>query len=368
MAHAIPMNPQAYRDDLELIEADEAQTAQDLSDTMLSIARKTYEDGGHAIRSVHAKSHGILHGTFEVLGGLPPELAQGLFATPKTYEAVMRLSTTPGDILHDSVSTPRGIAVKILNVPGERLDNDADSTTQDFIAVNGKQFNASSAKAFLKNLKLLAATTDRASWLKEIASKVLRGVEGVLEAVGNPSAAIIALGGQQEVHILGESFYGQLPIRYGNYVAKFAIVPASEELRALTGTELDVDAEPDALRTAVSNYFGGNQAVWEFQVQLCSDVNEMSIEDATAVWDEEKSPFITVARLTAPMQVSWKGEATERENDSLGFRPWNALAAHRPLGSIMRMRKLAYKQSQDFRSSRNAERVQEPTSLRSAAE
>lgn len=368
MSHALPPNPQPYRDDLEIIEADEAETAQDLADTMLSIARKTYEDGGHAIRSVHAKSHGILHGTFQVLDGLPPLLAQGLFAKPGTYEAIMRLSTTPGDILHDSVSTPRGIAVKILNVPGERLPDEAASTTQDFIAVNGKQFNAASAKAFLKNLKLLAATTDRASWLKEIASKVLRGVEGVLEAVGNPSAAIIALGGQPEVHILGESFYGQLPIRFGDYVAKFAIVPESPSLTALTGTELDVDAEPDALRTAVSQYFAGNEAVWAFQVQLCSDVREMAVEDSTAVWDEEKSPFITVARLVAPMQESWNGEVTERENDRLGFRPWNALAAHRPLGSIMRMRRLAYRQSQAFRSSRNAEQVREPTSLNAAAE
>ena len=368
MAQTLPFKPQAYRDDLEIIEADEAQTAQDLSDTMLSIARKTFEDGGHAIRSVHAKSHGILHGTFEVLDGLPPELAQGLFARPATYDAVMRLSTTPGDILHDSVSTPRGIAVKILDVPGERLPDEATSTTQDFIAVNGKQFNAESAKAFLKNLKLLAATTDRASWLKEIASKVLRGVEGVLEAVGNPSAAIIALGGQPEVHILGESFYGQLPIRYGDYVAKFAIVPESPALRALTGTELDVDAEPNALRSAVSSYFDANVAVWAFQVQLCSSVEDMPVEDSLAVWDEGKSPFITVARLTAPMQKSWNGEATERENDTLGFRPWNALAAHRPLGSIMRMRKLAYRQSQAFRSKHNAAPVSEPKSLRPAAE
>lgn len=368
MVTPLPVSPERYRDDLETIEADEAETAQDLSDTMLSITRKTFEDGGHAIRSVHAKSHGILHGTFEVLSGLPPVLAQGLFARPGTYEAVMRLSTTPGDILHDSVSTPRGIAVKLLGVSGERLPGDEGNTTQDFIAVNGKQFNTSSAKAFLRNLKLLAATTDRASWLKEIASKVFRGVEGVLEAVGNPSAALIAMGGQPEVHILGESFYGQLPIRYGDYVAKFAIVPANASLQALTGAPLDVDADPDALRHAVSDYFSGSDAVWDFQIQLCTDVKDMPVEDAAAVWDEEKSPFVTVARLRAPAQPSWNGSETERENDSLAFRPWNALAAHRPLGNIMRMRRLAYPQSQAFRSAHNAIPVSEPQARKPAAE
>jgi hypothetical protein len=368
MFESIPSNPQPYSGNLEVIEKDEPETARALAETMISIARKTFEDSGHAIRSVHAKSHGIMHGTFEVMPDLPPELAQGLFAEAGRYDAVIRLSTTPGDLLHDSVSTPRGIAVKVLGVPGDHLDGEQDSTTQDFIAVNGKQFNASSAKAFLKNLKLLAATTDRASWLKELASKTLRGVEGVIEAVGGESAAVKALGGQPEVHILGESFFGQLPIRYGNYVAKFAVIPSNADLRALTDTHLDVDADPDALRTAVSEYFANRDAVWEFQVQLCSSVSEMPVEDAAAVWDEAKSPFVTVARLTAPSQKSWNGQATEDENDSLGFRPWNALVAHRPLGNIMRMRKLAYKQSQDFRSQRNPVYVQEPHALRPAAE
>lgn len=368
MVDTIPSNPQRYSDDLEVVEMDEPETARALAETMLSIARKTFEDSGHAIRSVHAKSHGILHGTFEVLPGLPPELAQGLFAEPATYDAVMRLSTTPGDLLHESVSTPRGIAVKVLGVPGDHLDDEHGSTTQDFIAVNGKQFNASSAKSFLKNLKLLAATTDRVSWLKELASKTLRGVEGVIEAVGGESAAVKALGGQPEVHILGESFFGQLPIRHGDYVAKFAIMPSNADLRSLTDTHLDVDADPDALRDAVSTYFADREAVWEFQVQLCSSTSEMPVEDAAAVWDEAKSPFVTVARLTAPAQKSWNGQTTEDENDALGFRPWNALVAHRPLGSIMRMRKLAYKQSQDFRSQRNAVPVREPAAFRPVAE
>lgn len=356
-----PMNPQLYRDDLETVEIDEPETARALSETMLSIAQKTYRDGGHAIRSVHAKSHGLLEGEFRVLDGLPPTLAQGLFAKPGTYKAFARLSTTPGDILHDSVSTPRGLALKIVDVEGERLNAEDDSASQDFLMVNGKQFNASSAKAFLLNLKGLAATTDRAEGLKEVASKLLRGVESVIEAFGSKSASIMALGGHPETNILGESFFAQLPLRYGDYVAKFALVPQSEELKALTGQELDLNHNPDGLREAVSDYFRRNTAVWEFQVQLCSDVEEMSVEDAASEWDEEKSPFITVATLTVAPQPSWNREREREINDGMSFRPWNGLAAHRPLGSIMRMRKLAYAQGAAFRSQRNPTPVEEPT-------
>lgn len=360
MLDHLPSDPQLFRNDLEVIEPDEDETAAELAKTMISIARKTFENGGHAIRAVHAKSHGILHGTFEVLPNLPPVLAQGLFAQPAYYKAVVRLSSTPGDILHDSVSTPRGIAVKVLDVTGERLEGDVDSSSQDFIAVNGKQFNAASAKEFLTNLKMLAATTDRAEGVKKFASKTLRGIETVVEAMGGESGTLKALGGQPENHILGESFFGQLPIRYGNHIAKFAIVPGCADLRSLTDRYLNVDAAYNAVRDAVSDYFQKNDAVWDFQVQLCSNIQDMPIEDASAVWDEDLSPFVTVGRLIAARQESWDGERTEVENDRLGFRPWNALAAHRPLGSIMRMRRLAYRTSQDFRTERNRYPVSEP--------
>jgi 6,7-dimethyl-8-ribityllumazine synthase len=356
----LPQKLQAYSDDLESMEPDEPETARALSETMLSIAYKTYGDSGHAMRSVHAKSHGVLKATLDVPGDLPAPLRQGLFSQAGRYDAVIRLSTTPGDLLHDSVSTPRGLALKILGVEGQRLPGEEATTSQDFLTVNDKQFNAPSAKAFLKNLKLLAATTDKAEWLKELASKLLRGAEKVVESVGGKSSTLVSLGGHPETHILGENFFAQLPLRYGVYVAKIAIVPRSPGLTALKGKELDLNTYPDGLRGAVNAYFRDNQAVWDVQVQLCTDAGEMSIEDSAAVWDERASPFITVATLTAPRQIAWDDERSGIDEDGLSFRPWNCLAAHRPLGSIMRMRKLAYARSAAFRSERNATPVREP--------
>lgn len=359
----LPADLQRYSDGIEIIEKDEPETARALAETMLSISYKTHADTGHATRSVHAKSHGILKAELEVLDGLPEPLAQGIFARPGRHDAIIRLSSTPGDILHDSVSTPRGMAIKILDVEGERLEGAQDSTSQDLVLVNGKQFNAASGKAFLKSLKLLAATTDRAEGLKKIAAKTFRGVGTLLEAVGVESALLKTLGGHPETHILGESFFSQLPLRYGNYVAKVSVVPVSPELTALTDQHLEVDDDHDGLRHAVSDYFGTQHAMWDLRVQLCIDAAEMPIEDATAIWDEDKSPFITVAHLRAGPQESWSDARAEAVNDGMGFRPWNGIAAHRPLGSIMRLRKLAYRQSQDFRSQRNATPVREPDSL-----
>jgi catalase len=113
--------PVRFSPSVERPDADEAKTIQALIATMRYI--KTFADGGHALRSVHAKTHGILQGYLEVDTDLPGDLAQGLFAKPGRYPVVMRFSTIPGDILDDSVSTPRGLAIKVIGVEGERLED-----------------------------------------------------------------------------------------------------------------------------------------------------------------------------------------------------------------------------------------------------
>nr|CAD6611062.1 catalase [Rhizobium sp. Khangiran2] len=289
MISRLATTPVRYAPHVENIEKDEADTSRKIADTMLSICEKTWEDSGHAIRAVHAKSHGLLAASFEVLDDLPPELAQGLFAKPGRYEAVARLSTTPGDLLHDSVSTPRGMALKILNVEGPRLPGSARSTSQDFVMVNGKEFNSPSGKAFLQNARLLAATTDRMEGAKEVISKVFKTVEGALESVGKESAALKAMGGNPETHILGESFFAQLPLRYGDYIAKIGVVPASANLKALTGAKVDTSKDADIIRHETQEFFARETAVWHMQVQLCTDLDAMPVEGVDA-WDEAKKP------------------------------------------------------------------------------
>ena len=95
-------------------QSDEGRTVHELVETLTKIQEITFAHGGHALRGVHAKSHGLLDVQVIVADGLPPQLAQGLFAYPATYPGVMRISTVPGDLLDDNVSTPRGLALKVV--------------------------------------------------------------------------------------------------------------------------------------------------------------------------------------------------------------------------------------------------------------
>ena len=98
-------------------------------------------------------------------------------------------TTADGDILDDSISVPRGFALKMPDVSGPRFDGLEAETTQDFIFVNNPTFGAATAKDFPGNLKLVAKTTNRAEWAKKALSSVLRTAESALIPVARIRAA-----------------------------------------------------------------------------------------------------------------------------------------------------------------------------------
>lgn len=116
---------------------------------------------------------------------------------------------------------------------------------------------------------------------------------------------------------------------------------------------MDLKDRPDGLRDAVSGHFATTGGEWDFRVQLCTDLDTMPLEDASVEWPQARSPFVTVARLRVPPQVTWSDAAMAAElDDGTSFSPWHGLADHRPLGSVNRVRRTAYAASSEARSPR----------------
>lgn len=86
----------------------------------------------------------------------------------------------------------------------------------------------------------------------------------------------------------------------------------------------------------------------------------MPIEDASAVWPEDLSPYVAVARIDVPRQSSWSEQSVQEIDEAMAFSPWHGLGAHRPLGGVMRVRKPAYEHSAGFRSQHNGCPMREP--------
>jgi hypothetical protein len=347
-----PAAPVRFSPDVEKPEPDEAQTFAELVATLRGITETTSKDYGHSVRAVHAKSTGLVKAELRVLDNLPPVLAQGLFAQPGTYPVVMRFSTSPGDLIADSISTPRGVAIKITGLNGSAVP-DESAGTQDFIMIDGPAFLAPTPKKFLSSLKSLAGTTDKAEGAKKILSAALRGAESVLEAFGGESGTIRALGGHPITHPLGETYFTQTPFRYGDYIAKFALTPVSHELTELTDAHVDLNGDDDGLRAALVEFFATHLGEWDLAVQLCTDLEIMPVEDPSVPWPMDKSPYVPVGRIRSEPQQAWSAERAKEIDEGLAFSPWHCLPAHQPLGGINRARKPAYDFSSSFRGARS---------------
>ena len=364
MTQSIP--PLRFEPSFETVPRDEEGTQRGLTEAMLTIARKTHADTAHGYRAVHAKAHGYLKARFEVLPDLPTPLAQGLFGAPASYDAVLRFSTTPGDILDDNVSSPRGAALKVLGVPGDRLPGSETDSTQNYVLGNSPSFQVATAEGFLKQLRVLAATTGHAEPVKHVISVLSRNANAALEKIGQKSATLTTLAGQAPTELLGDSFYSQAPLLHGDYYGKVAVVPVSSELVALTDRPLDLAGHHDAIRESVQRHFRSCPAVWELRVQLGTDLGKMPVEDAAIEWPEDESPYVAVARITADPQETWSDGLCRSVEDYLAFNPWIGLAAHRPLGSIMRARQPAYVAAREYRGEVNHIAISEPADLRAA--
>ncbi|MGF6528775.1 catalase family protein [Variovorax sp. PvP013] len=340
-----------YSADIETPDADEDDAIDGIVEAMTHESRIVADREGHAVRASHAKSTGLLVGTLTVAAGLPPELAQGLFAAPGTHDVAVRLAQGPGETLDDRVSTHRGMAIKVFGVRGEKLPGHADDT-QDFVLATGTTFPSGTAKGFLRDARQIESATPLPEGVKSAVSSVARNLNKVLKAVGTESAKADFFG-HPFSHPLSEPYHSQAPIRYGDHVAKLGAFPVSPQLQALADITVDTRTDPNAFRTAVVEFMRRHEAVFELRAQLWTDAATQPIEDAAVEWSAQESPYRTVATLRLAPQEAHSAARARYFDDVMTFRPAHSLAAHRPLGSVMRARLKVYAALSAFRHRRN---------------
>ena len=103
---------------------------------------------------------------------------------------------------------------------------------------------------------------------------------------------------------------------------------------------------PDDWDAEFSGRLKQHDLQWELQLQPFVDEARTPIEDASVDWP---TPYTTVARLTLPRQDTAADRALAQQVEAAIFDPWQALAEHRPLGDVMRARKVVYFESQKGR-------------------
>jgi len=357
--------PIRYSDGIEVRPEGEDETIDKIIASMSHESQKVGDREGHTVRASHAKASAVLKGQIRVMEGLPPELAQGFFARPGTYDVAVRLAQGPGENLPDSVSTHRGMAIKVFGVEGPKLPGHENGTTQDFVLATGPVFPNADAAAFLGAIKGLEAGAGGTmpDAVKSAVSTAAGALNKVVKAVTGGDSPLLDFFGHAPRHPLVDCYYSQAALRYGDHVAKIVAVPVSPGQEALGRDPLDTSENPNTFRDATVDYFRREDAEFEIRVQLCTNLETMPVEDASVQWPEEESPYRPVARLVLPRQEAM-GEARHVFfNDRMSFRPSHGLTAHRPLGSLMRARLRTYQALVAFRQGRNGDTAAEPTGL-----
>jgi hypothetical protein len=148
-------------------------------------------------------------------------------------------------------------------------------------------------------------------------------------------------------------------VRHGDYVAKIRVAPAAESATHVIHGDLDLTSGPEVFRPTLAEELQARAFDFDLQVQLCTDLDAMPVNDVTVEWPEKLSPYVTVGRVHLPSQ-DISGPANSEKSDALAFNQWRVTSEHRPLGEIMHVRRI-YSASARVRRTLNHQPQTEPT-------
>jgi hypothetical protein len=307
-------------------------------------------------RALHMKLHAGLIAEFQVLPDLPEHVRFGVFREPRVFPALVRFSNGESFNEPDKEPQPRGIAIKLVGVPGPKLlEDQKEAVTQDFLAtshsVTSTVRHVREFIAFMESsIEAEHARLPRL-WLAFILARKL-GVSATARILIALYRTVV-LG---EVRSLAtEHYFSPAPIKFGPYAVKFTVRPAVGTEPATNRPQTD-----DFLREELTDRLRTGDLIFDFVVQFYVNERLTPIEDSSILWTSEHAPFVVVARLRIPKcdLSDPRAKALSEAVNRLSFSPWHTTEDHRPLGNVMRARKVAYQMSSDFRH-----HEPEPTSL-----
>ncbi|MDB5871741.1 MAG: catalase [Ramlibacter sp.] len=284
-------------------------------------------------RALHRKQLTAVQGSLEVLDGLPAFARHGLFAMPHDYDVWVRISNGGLDRARDARPDVRGFAMRVFGVQGESALGNGPARSQDFTLINQEAFAFSGADEFVQFVA--AASRGNGELFKHVFRRY--GLLGGPRLLGK----MIKLAGKPFSGFATEPLFSAVPMANGPYAVRVRLVPA-----ASNGTSA-LDASSDWAVDFCSRLSRG-PLHWDLQLQFFTSEESTPIEDASVNWP---TPYTTVARLMLPKQDanSPAGRQFSEKVEATVIDPWQALAAHRPLGDVQRARKVVYFESQKGR-------------------
>lgn len=294
-------------------------------------------EGIKQLRQIHPIMNGCVKAEFIIEPDLSDDLKVGLFKEPKSYPAWIRFSNGETKPVPDYKKDFRGFAIKLMNVPGKKLDmNHPDMTNHDFIMISRPTFFSGDLKQFAKIISVVTAP---------IKLKTIPRSLGIL--FSNVPTLLRAAKAKIKINHPAEiPYFSAVPYRFGDETKaiKYSVKPSA-------GNQLLYPEKPgkNFLRANLAATLKEHSLSYDFCVQFQMDSQKMPIENPSIEWT---SPFIKLATIKIPKQIFDTPERNEL-GDNLAFNPWHCLAEHQPLGGFNRVRKFIYEEMYGFRHQNN---------------
>jgi hypothetical protein len=301
--------------------------------------------GKKQLRQIHPKMNGCVKAEFIVDKDIPEKMRVGLFKEATSYPTWVRFSNGNPKPLPDWKKDLRGVAIKIMNVPGEKLiESKGTDGNQDFILMNTKSFVSKRLKSFYQILVVVTQPPFKGPFLKKIGY-----IFANLPILNRANKGKININ-----HPFAIPYFSTVPFRFGDEITavKYAVIPSSKNILKFTD-----DKNDDFLRQNMAATLMKHPIEYDFCIQFQEDPVKMPIEDPTIDWN---SPMHKVATIRIPTQVFDTPERNEF-GDNLSFNSWHALPEHRPIGSFNRARKIIYTEMYTFRHEHNHIKNVEPS-------
>ena len=311
----------------ESVPQDENLRIAQIVDNGEHIVNNTRNEVGDGVyrRDAHAKTHGCALASFTVKNLFDRRFLYGVFSQAKTYRAWIRFSSGDFGVQSDWAPDARGMAVKLLRVPGKKLlEGEENATTQDFLMIDNPVF-------FIRNVEeYVKLTTYQSEGLKF--AYFFPGKNPLNWNMREFRLGLGILGTPPPRNLLRTQFYSMSAYRLGTaQFAKFSTKPVA----CAAGSSLPSSWSgfgKDTLRESLTRQLKSGRYCFDFMVQLqdSGPGKYMPIEDVTIEWKQSQSPFIPVARIEIDSQeIGAPGDAF---CENLSFSPWHALPDHEPVG------------------------------------
>ncbi|SDP02527.1 hypothetical protein [Afipia sp. GAS231] len=276
---------------------------------------------------------------FDLIIGREPalarRLAQGLFAKPDAYPAVVRFANADASVNSDFKPDVRSLSFSVGLAREDTEGPDAKPSRQDFSMQNATTLPINDSPAFLATISVMTASNPvRALWSLPFRDK-LRVVR---------TLALAEIQARQAIKPYQQlRYWSTVPFRHGpTDVVKFSAIPLLDNpARPLQ------KGNPKGLQDELARHLkeDGKMSGFDFAVQFL-DVERMTywgkhceadfwIENASVEWNAAEAPFHTVARLT----LLPSSQLSPEEGEAVYFDvTGNATPDSTPVGSINRAR------------------------------